>query len=129
MEDVATHKPAFFLVPLIGTIAGIAILLSPAFTNTVESFLGVNDEATYTYYEKTITEEELDQILSEKNVYTVRYSAPVNGVIGSVWNTEEEAKQAEQTYRNEQGGPDVLPESDNFQDVPGATQNQSVITQ
>lgn len=104
MDNPSSKNFLFFITPIAGVIIGIALLLSPATSGFFGNVFGSSPvDGGYTYYSKTISAEELANLETEKQVYTVHYSQPVDGAIGSVWDTQEEADQAEAKYREAYG--------------------------
>lgn len=104
MDNPSSKQFLLFITPVIGVIIGVVLLLSPATSGFFGNVFSSGPEAGgFTYYSKTISGEELAELEQEKRVFTVYYSQPVDGAIGSVWDSQEEADQAEAKYREEYG--------------------------
>lgn len=104
MDNPSSKQFLLFITPIVGVIIGVALLLSPATSGFFGNvFSSSPEEGGFTYYSKTISGDELAKLEQEKQVFTVYYSQPVDGAIGSVWDTKEEADQAEAKYREEYG--------------------------
>lgn len=104
MNNPSSKQFLLFITPIVGVIIGVALLLSPATAGFFGNvFSSSPEDSGFTYYNKTISSEELAELEQKKPVFTVYYSQPVDGAIGSVWDTKEEADQAEAKYREAYG--------------------------
>lgn len=104
MNSPSNKNFLFFIAPIAGVIIGISLLLSPATSGFFgNAFSASPEDGEFVYYSKTISAEELANLEAEKQVFTVHYSQPVDGAVGSVWDTQEEADEAEAKYREQYG--------------------------
>lgn len=104
MDTPSNKNFLLFIAPIAGVVIGITLLLSPATSGFFGNLFSTAPvDGAYTYYNKTLSAEELAKLEAKKQVFTVHYSQPVDGAVGSVWDTQEEANQAEAKYREENG--------------------------
>lgn len=101
MKTPTAKNPLFFILPVATVIIGVVFLLSPSLFPQLGS--SASGQGVYTYYEQTLTPEALKELSNEKQVYEVIYAQPIDGSLGSVWDSPEEAQQAENDYRAQYG--------------------------
>ena len=111
METPPNKNFLLFIAPIIGVILGIAILLSPGFASLFSENKPEEGVSKYAYYEQVITQDELIKLSTEKEIFTVYYNQPIDGISGSVWNTQAEANTAEETYKKDHGNDLTLPDT------------------
>lgn len=103
MQSLKHKNVLFLIIPIVGTVLGVTLLLSSGISNWVSNTFPTEGTDKYSYYNEFISIDELTKLSEEKSIYTVSYSQPIDGVVGSVWNSQEEANKAEEEYRAQYG--------------------------
>ena len=82
METPPNKNFLLFIAPIIGVILGIAILLSPGFASLFSENKPEEGVSKYAYYKQVITQDELIKLSTEKEIFTVYYNQPIDGISG-----------------------------------------------